>query len=48
MELPEAIRVLEEFQKWRRYDGEIDSSPSMPSPKRIGEAIDKILTHLKK
>lgn len=43
MNLPEAIKVLEEYNKWRRGDEEI----KQPNPKVIGEAID-VAIHLLK
>ena len=47
MELAEAIRILEEYQAWRRFDGELADSPDMPNPKRVGVAIDVALNNLK-
>ena len=47
MELAELIIILEEFQTWRRFDGEIQDSPEMVNPILLGLAIEKILEHLK-
>jgi len=43
MILEEAIKILDNHQKWRR--GEIEDWVS--TPKELGEAIDLILTTLK-
>jgi len=43
MEIKEAIRLLKDYNHWRRYDGEISESPKMPNPKQIGIAIDLII-----
>jgi hypothetical protein len=37
----ECVKLLRQFNKWRRFDGEIDEEgPAMPHPKSIGIAID--------
>ena len=43
MKTKEAIKVLEEFNLWRR--GEIDEQPH--SPTEIGKAIEKVIELLK-
>ena len=47
MSREQAIKVLEEYQEWRRYDGPIGEGPEMPSPSTIGEAIDFAIKILK-
>ena len=46
MTIKEAIKVLRHFNEWRRYDGEPTASPKMPSPKKVGEAIDVVCAAL--
>jgi len=54
MEIKEAIELLKRHNDWRRYDGDIDKTPEMLSPKKIGVAIDtfidfhKITSHIYK
>ena len=37
----ECVKLLRQFNAWRRFDGEIDEEgPAMPHPKSIGFAID--------
>jgi len=55
MEIKEAIEILKRHNEWRRrYNGDIDKSPEMLSPKKIGVAIDtfidfhKITSHIYK
>ena len=37
----ECVKLLRQFNEWRRFDGEIDEEgPAMPHPKSIGFAID--------
>lgn len=37
----ECVKLLRQFNEWRRFDGEIDEDgPAMPHPKSIGFAID--------
>ena len=37
----ECVKLLRQFNEWRRFDGEIDEEyPEMPHPKSIGFAID--------
>ena len=43
MNKEEAIKTLEEFNKWRRANEDID----MPDPKDIGKAIDFAIKYLK-
>lgn len=43
----QALKILEEYQAWRRYDGPIQDSPTMQEPKLIGEAIDVAIDKLK-
>lgn len=43
MELEQAIKILKTHNEWRRYDGKIEDTPEMQSPKEIGMAIDKIV-----
>ena len=45
MTINDAIRVLKEYQVWRRYDGPIEDTPVMPQPKIIGEALDTVIEH---
>ena len=49
MNREQAIKVLEEYQVWRRYDGDIFSPdrPAMPHPLTVGEAIDYAIKILK-
>jgi len=47
MEIKEAIEILKKHNEWRRYDGDIDKSPEMISPKKIGIAIDTIIEYYK-
>tara|TARA_R110000803_G_C11778573_1_gene296291 strand:+ start:60 stop:311 length:252 start_codon:yes stop_codon:yes gene_type:complete len=44
MEIKEAIQVLKDHNVWRRYDGEIGEEPKMTNPKRLGIAIDKVIS----
>lgn len=46
MRIEEAIKVLHDYQKWRR-DHHVPSKYPMPSPKRIGEAIDCAIHNLR-
>ena len=43
MEIKEAIQVLKDHNAWRRYDGEINQSPQMTDPKKLGIAIDTVV-----
>lgn len=43
MEIKEAIQVLKDHNIWRRYDGEIEESPEMTDPKKLGIAIDTVV-----
>ena len=37
----ECVKLLRQFNEWRRFDGEIDEEgPAMPHPRAIGFAID--------
>lgn len=47
MNREQAIKVLEEYQVWRRYNGPIGEGPEMPNPFTIGEAIDFAIKILK-
>ena len=47
MEIKEAIKILKRHNKWRRYNGDIDKSPEMISPKNIGVAIDTVIEYHK-
>lgn len=47
MEIKEAIKILKRHNKWRRYDGQIDESPEMISPKSLGVAIDTVIEYHK-
>lgn len=42
MSREEALKVLRDFQTWRRYDGDIfdENAPIMPHPFTVGKAID--------
>jgi hypothetical protein len=44
MTVREAVEILENHNKWRRGDNTIPQ----PTAKILGEAIDKIINHLKK
>lgn len=46
MRIEESIKVLHDYQKWRR-DNHVPSTYPMPSPKRIGEAIDCAIHNLR-
>lgn len=46
MRIEEAIKVLHDFQKYRR-DLHVPAKYSMPDPKRIGEAIDCAIHNLR-
>lgn len=46
MTLPEARRVLERYNAWRRYDGPMEQTPTQPEPMEIGEAIDLAISVL--
>jgi len=43
MELEEAIKILKQHNKWRRYNGVIDSIPKMIDPRELGIAIDTVV-----
>ena len=43
MTIQEAVKILEEYQKWRKGDETIEQLP----PKLISETIETILTYLK-
>ena len=47
MELKQAIKLLEEHNKWRR-DNNVPSIYEMVSPKELGIAIDTVIKHYKK
>jgi len=47
MEIKEAIEILKQHNKWRRYDGDIDTNPKMISPKKIGVAIETVIDYHK-
>lgn len=36
----QARKMLQRFNRWRRYDGEKQRQPKMPNPRKVGEAID--------
>lgn len=46
MRVEEAIKVLHDYNKWRR-DKHIPNKYPMPHPKRIGEAIDCAIHNLR-
>lgn len=46
MRIEEAITVLHHYQKWRR-DNHVPNKYPQPNPKRIGEAIDCAIHHLR-
>ena len=46
MLINEAIQILKDFNIWRRYDGDIESSPEMPEPKQVGIAIDTVINSI--
>ena len=43
MNKQKAIEILEQYNKWRRANEDMD----MPDPKEIGKAIDYVINHLK-
>lgn len=46
MRIEEAIKVLHDLQKYRR-DQHVPAKYPMPHPKKIGEAIDCAIHHLR-
>lgn len=44
MEIKEAIQVLKDHNVWRRFDDENSESPKMTDPKKLGVAIDKVIS----
>lgn len=46
MRIEEAIKVLHDYNKWRR-DNHVPAKYPMPHPKRIGEAIDCAIHNLR-
>lgn len=40
------IRKLEEYNEWRRYDGELGEGPLMPDPKEVGITIQEAILRL--
>lgn len=45
--IEEAVKILDEHNKWRRWDG-IGNSPSQQSVYKIGEAIDVVVRYFNK
>ena len=41
------INYLERYNEWRRYDGDIDKSPSQPNAIKLGKVIDCAIERLK-
>lgn len=46
MRIEQAIVILHDYQMWRR-DNHVPNKHPMPSPKRIGEAIDCAIHNLR-
>jgi hypothetical protein len=44
MEVKKAIQVLKDHNIWRRFDDENSKSPEMTDPKKLGIAIDKVVS----
>jgi hypothetical protein len=44
MEIKEAIQVLKDHNVWRRFDDEKSEGPKMTDPKKLGIAIDTVVT----
>jgi len=40
MNTEDVCQYLIEYNKWRRYDGDMDKSPKQPDPKTLGQVID--------
>lgn len=47
MRIEDAIKVLGDHNKWRRYDGPIGEGPKATDPKVLGEAIDTVVDAFK-
>lgn len=45
MEINRAVRILELHNKWRRYNGPIESGPQITDVKELGEAIDTVVLY---
>jgi len=49
MKLKEAIQILKDHNKWRRFQGMSDapkeSDPKMSHPRELGIAIDTVVNH---
>lgn len=48
MDRKDALKVLKDYQSWRRYNGPIEDSPDMQNPTIIGEAIDVAIHELER
>lgn len=50
MTRPEALQILQQYQRWRRDDDGGDDAPSvsMPEPRLIGLALDVAIAELAK
>lgn len=46
MNIKDICEVLENYNKWRRYKGDIDKSPEHPNPKVLGDVIDRAVEAL--
>lgn len=44
MEIKEAIQLLKHHNLWRRYNGDIKESQEMVDPKKLGIAIDTVVS----
>jgi len=44
MNKKEATEILRHHNEWRRYDGEVGKGPEMTDPKKLGEAIDMVVS----
>jgi len=51
MEIQEAIQILKDHNKWRRFnsiDLPKESDPKMSHPRELGIAIDTVVNHFEK
>jgi len=48
METDYIVKVLANYNEWRRYNGDIDKSPEMPNPTELGKVIDAAVGILNK
>ena len=49
MNIKTAVEILDNYNKWRRWDDDFENgkSPEMPHPKQIGIALDTVVRYLK-